>query len=499
MSSGRNRSFSFNTVVERGIAWLPYLVPVAMIFVFAARVNIIPRHVHNIGFSESNVIDGIIRLVQGLPLYGDPEQPPFDIIQYGPVMFHACAPVARLFGWGVDDPHRLFMLSRAFCLLCNVLAAVVNWRIGRVLGLPTWCRWLLIGLMATWMHEPYFSRPDSVYQLCCACLVYAALRTTMRHDARWRDAWMMGLWAMLAVFSKQSGVGPVAGVGIGLLVARGWPVAWRYALAALACNVAALAVCSATDGLDNMYANLVQGNVNGYKFPWWCLDPREPYMGMGLWVTPVALWLGYRMRKAGPVFRFLLPAMVVTYAWAFATAGKVGANMNYFMEHYLLAAITCMLVLYSTGVRLSLTRSVLFTALCAVLFLRASWFTKVFLFSGYPADEYAWYEEDLLARQALQEHGLRPNGGVVILGLQTFLDQQLGSQAWLKMKDIVEQSAERLPLDHSALFDEARNQDLRFVITVDTSYFIGPGMDRFPDWSPAFTTGRYTVHERTRR
>jgi hypothetical protein len=85
-----------------GSRYAPWLIALALAGVLVARIGLIPRHVHDIGFSEMNVVDGVVRLLEGLPLYGDPEQPPYDILQYAPLHYLVSAGAAKLLG---IDPH----------------------------------------------------------------------------------------------------------------------------------------------------------------------------------------------------------------------------------------------------------------------------------------------------------------------------------------------------------------------------------------------------------
>lgn len=476
---------------------LPWLIAAALICVLIARVGIIPRHVHDIGFSEMNVVDGVVRLLEGRPLYGDPEQPPYDIMQYAPLHYLACAGAAKLLGIDAHDAQALYMTSRWVSLLANVAMCVLLWRIASRLGLSGLSRWLLPGLMFTWLHEPYFSRPDSIYLLCCTGLIGTALQLQAREGPGWLDALRLGAWSALTLFSKQSGVGVVAGVGVAFLLNDGWRAAWRYGLAAFGVNAAALAALVATNGWHNVYANLVLGNVNGWSFPWFIVDPSEPYNGMGLWITPVALLLAHRLRRTHRrMATFLLASMVVTYLWAFAIAGKQGANMNYFMEHWLLCALACLLFIERSGN--GRVPSVVAFALTAMVLVRGAWFTWVFALSGYPPDRVADYRDDVQALRTLESHGLSQGDALFVVDRSSFVDQLAGGRSWLKQKDIIRLSGAALPLDHSAMFDNTRNGALRYVITSDTTAVLGHRYRAFTGWAHSFTAGRYHVYERAR-
>jgi hypothetical protein len=476
---------------------MPWILVIALFAAVSSRAWIIPKYVHNIGFSEQNVIDGILRLLDGRHLYGDPEQPPYDIMQYGPVHYYACAAIGHVLGLGEEEPQAAYILSRAVCLAANLGALWLLWGIGRHLRFSAWSRVLLMGLMFTWMHEPFFSRPDSVYQFFCTAIVALSLRTLDQGTVNWTQAMWAGLLSALAVFSKQSGAGFAAAMLLGFVIAGYWRVALRIGVMVLLFNVLFLGVVSGLDGLHNFYANVVLGNVNGFNWPWFALIPSEPYMGMAMWITPAALlaaWYLRRVKKDRATF--LIVSMLVSYVWAFATASKVGSNLNYFMEHWLLCAITCLLFVENSTIQAPRIQVGLILALSAIVLLRGAWFTKVFMFSGYPPDERAQYLDDLQAVKDLRQHGLSDTDAVFVVRQYSFIDQALGEQAWLKHKDILHQSREKLPLDHSLVFDNNRNQQLRYVLTTDTTDVLGQDEEVFVDWCHTFNAGRYAVYER---
>ena len=478
---------------------MPWLLGFAMAAAVFSRAYIIPRHVHNIGFSEMNVVDGVIRLMDGYPLYGDPEKPPFDIIQYSPIHYYITWACVEMLGLEHDRPNSIYMVNRVVSLLANLITLLVLWRLGAHLRLELWLRLLLMGLMFTWMHEPFFSRPDSIYQLCCAVFFGAALRTLGQGRLSWAGAMRLGVWSALVLFCKQSGVGPVLAVGCGLLLTADRHTTFRYATGVLLFNVLFLAALCLHDGWHNVYSNLVLGNVNGFGWPWFAFDPREPYIGMGLWITPAALFIGWRYRKLFSTESvFLLVAAIVMYAWAFITAFKVGSNMNYFMEHWLACSIICVLFISRSASTHSLFRDGLALALCAIVLLRATWFTKVFVFSGYPPDQIANYNDDLAAIDELRAHGLQATDAVFVVGEHSFIDQALGTRAWMKMKDIIRQSQSNLVLDHRILFDPERNGQLRFLLSADSTAFVRLEKEVFTGFHPSFRAGRYTAYERDR-
>src|SRR5690348_10182121 len=63
----------------------------------------------DLGGLERNVAVGIARLLRGESLYTNPEQPPFAIIQYGPVYYVIVAGICRVLGIGAERVEAIFL------------------------------------------------------------------------------------------------------------------------------------------------------------------------------------------------------------------------------------------------------------------------------------------------------------------------------------------------------------------------------------------------------
>lgn len=480
--------------------WLPALLCIVLLATAATRVSLIPRHVHNIGFSEPNIVDGVQRILSGTPLYGDPEAPPYDIMQYAPLHYYACAVLCVLTGTHADDVQAIYIASRTVSLLTNLLTLWLLWRLGRRLALPAWSRLLWITVLFTAMHEPYFSRPDGLYLFCCIGLFTTTIRALEEPATERRMMLYAALWSTVAIFTKQSAVGPLGATGLALLLQRRWAATgWFVLFTGMAC-LGALGVVVLANGWHNSYANIVLGNVNGFSMPWFLIVPPEVFSGLAFWITPVALMLGViNVRTKGrPVDKYLLTGSIVTWVWAFITGMKNGSNVNYLTEHYILSIPIILLWVRDAGDQLRTTQLVLITGLVVVLMARCASIVKTFAFSPYVPDDVAGYYGDIEAAEIIRAHGLAPGDGVFVMGQSSYLEQIFQQQAWLKQTDIIGLSKEALPLDYSAVFDAQRNDRLRYVISADPNEPLGYREHPLTGFVPSFEAGKYTVYVRAR-
>ena len=76
----------------------------------ASRISLINTHLLNIMGEEQNVVYGIIKWMQGSPLYTDPAILPMDIIQYAPSYYYLPAKWVQ-FGGSVYCGVRLYSVS----------------------------------------------------------------------------------------------------------------------------------------------------------------------------------------------------------------------------------------------------------------------------------------------------------------------------------------------------------------------------------------------------
>ena len=154
------------------VRWLVVMVIGAvMVWNASLRWQLLFQHRTELGGVEHNVIHGIQKVMLGHTLYEDPEQPPFDVIQYTPAYYLLCAAIGKALGLHGDDARAVFLLSRGVALVLWALMGWLVYRACRIGGAARWSAVLAAGitLCSTW--EQAFSRMDALAGAASAAVV----------------------------------------------------------------------------------------------------------------------------------------------------------------------------------------------------------------------------------------------------------------------------------------------------------------------------------------
>ena len=296
----------------------------------------------NIRGCEQNVIYTLQKVLLGKPLYGHPEEPPFDITQYGPLYYYGVYPLAAALHITAEQPARILSLARSV----SAAAGVATWlmavwlcvsvfRIGRRSAITA----ATLGLLAStpWW---YLARPDA---LQIALTFGAICLATSYFEASVKNAWQLAvlsaacLCGLLAVFAKQSAADFLVILGVFLLVRKDWR--GLAVFGAVACTGFALAsmwlVLTWGQAVEE---NLIGGLQNGFEIR----QAFEVYESISPWWMAVAVALSIAMYWAHSAqfwkrwFAFLLGGLFLTSALATL---KVGSASVYYAVFLWVASI----------------------------------------------------------------------------------------------------------------------------------------------------------------
>ncbi len=282
---------------------------------------------------ESNVVYGIQRLLAGWSLYSDPAQPPYAILQYTPLYYHACAVVGKLMGISPDDLMHVLVLNRSLSLLFNLLTCFIAYRLmTRELSVPR--LWTLGASLLMFMYiEPaQYGRPDSLESCCFMLAVYGALKYIEK--GKWAYLLWTGGAAVLATLAKQNGVMLIAVLGLFLMVfAKNWK---HLGLTCLAVGLSGIGLTWLMIGGEwKVFGqNVIQGVNNGVDVMYW-LDVVVGD-GLGKFFLPflVGGWAAWAWLRQGPSAKHRLLAWLIIGSFAFAllTGLKWGSIPSYFTD-----------------------------------------------------------------------------------------------------------------------------------------------------------------------
>ena len=446
-----------------------------------------------LGGVEHNVVYGIQKLLLGIPLYQDPEAPPFDVIQYTPSYYVVCALAAKVFGIAGDDARAIFLLSRSVALCFNILMAFLVYRTCRILDAPSWASGLAAIFSFCTLWEQSYSRMDAM----AAALAFGAIM----YFAIWlkapRHRWLI-LCALLSVTSfmtKQSGIVVMILPGLYLLTTAQWIPLRTMTISILCFSIPALGMLSCFGTLHACWQNIVHGLANGYSFQLWqdlVYPPTYKYF-VG-WHILMVLIIVHAIRSSSPGLRFLALAIPFSLAFALATGLKYGSRLNYLHESLVLTFIGTAVLLNSiTNVRWN-NRLAWGSAFYGCLFAgfrtnsAMTWYRV-----GEPdAQQQQVFKNDLVMRHTLlHDLHLQPNDFIFIT-YRDYLEHYFVGQSLLTQKDIVQYSRHQL-FDYSRFHAAMRDGSVRFIITDQPPAPIVYMDSTYTGWAPIRQLNGYTI------
>ena len=292
--------------------------------------------------SECSTIFPIQRVAAGLPLYTDPEQPPFYINEYTPLYFTLVGTLYRLLGWDPENAHRAYLLSRL------VSAGVVLAALGLVyamlrayLKISVLQALLLVSVQACLLgfFNLTHSRQDSLLFFWTTLYVGLAARAVYRPDPR---AWVAAaVVAVLAFFTKQSGMLHCFLLAFFLLQERHYKT-FVQAVGAAALTVAGcLLLLGSTENLSLFFTNIFKGVVHPLSFDWFYFGSIERLLGPFAVLIAGGFLIGFYWLNTSPdaFRRFLGWAVFAFFGFACLSAFKTGSGVGYFEDWSYLACL----------------------------------------------------------------------------------------------------------------------------------------------------------------
>jgi hypothetical protein len=282
---------------------------------------------------EEETLLSVWKAVHGLPVYGDPWQPPFTVSPYGWLFFHAHAVWSRIWlaACGLDDAW-LPTVSRGFTLVGTAVAIAALRGVLRATpgggGRPAW------PLAAVAIVNPLFhwwsftTRPD-VWALAFELVALAAAARALVSD-RFSRLLPVAAACSLAWAFRQSSVSVLVAVGMALVLAG----RWRHLAALVAIMAAVFGITFAVLGRDfwesAIVAMALAGDMDvgrGLRIGVAALA-KDPLLAVSA-AALVPAAIGWRRWWHDPVVRLLVIAGVGAAGFQLALAGRSGADTNY--------------------------------------------------------------------------------------------------------------------------------------------------------------------------
>lgn len=451
---------------------------VAFLFVLTVflRLVLIDTYKADYGGSDQNVIYGIQRILLSEPLYQDPSQPAYAIIQYTPLHYYLAAGTARLFHIDGRNVEGVFAVSRTLNLLFNLLTILI------VAGMiRTWSSardkiwtYALPAIIILTTH--YYVRIDSLEIL----FFTAAMATYLRYLQRggtglvWRAALLCGA----CVMSKQNGVLSIGIIGFSLLfqqrklfLAIGFGV-----LSILAAGVIAW-LCNGNHWLA-FYQNPYLGLKNGMDFSWlYTIFISQFYYDLILcyFVSAVLAFYAFRATK-DKAYQFIATGAVLSFLFALVSGLKIGSSNNYFTEMLLFVLVGLPLFLESdysdrTLFRLGRKRVSLrlFAGIAFFVLITSKtmgFFTSIYIEKRLVSDK-AEYEREAGLYRYFKETLQLKQGEHVYFTNRAWLDNFFIGYSLFPCKDVIYQTYVSSPntFDYSGFIQGMNTGLVKYVVT----------------------------------
>lgn len=482
--------------------WVTLAMGIALGVMLYLRVKLLPFHVLNMGGVDQNIVQGTVRLLLGEPLYGDPTAPPFPIIQYAPLYFHLHAWLCATLGFGSERLQDIYVAGRVLCLLLNLGTMFLVMRTARGLGLGGTLPLLAGAFLITALTEMYFLRPDALYLFFFWAHVLLFLRVAREGPrASALSLALSALMAVLAVFSKQSGVVIPLMAASWFLYQKRWRDLFHFTAY---CGVfSLLGLIWLLGGNDPWaaYANVVLGNANGTDVRHMISHLTSKYGHMILaWLLLGGVLSVVELRRGrDPMRSYLALGGLVAMAWAMLTALKRGSNANYYNEAQMIFVLLglCMLQERPWAKAPRFAPFVLGLMVLVSLARTGMYFSSVEI-THYRRDEPEPYARDMRIADRIRANGLAPEDHVFLLG-RGYTEMLLAPHTLLNAKDIVHVSAEGFRLDLSEFRRMLGDGAVRYIIApadVEAGELAYDGIT-LTGYVPLFTEQDVTVFERS--
>lgn len=286
-----------------------------------------------------NVLYGIKRLVDGLPLYTSPEQPPFPVIQYMPLYFYLVKTLASISGH--TEIHSLMVLNRCLCLIadlaCTWLLSVMLIRSFRMSILSSWTLALVYFVS---IPAIIYGRVDNFYLLFTITTIAISIRNLISYDnqrgaeSNFRSWVLPGILAGLSVLTKQTGLF-LCIFTVSFLIVRLKDLKSAMIFSTTALIVFASGILLMQPGeIQSFLLNVVDGVKNGINTNWFIEVLLKNYFLKHSYLIALGIltaWLEWNNRKS-VLSSFIGCGIAWYFIVATASSLKAGSGPNYYLE-----------------------------------------------------------------------------------------------------------------------------------------------------------------------
>ncbi len=458
------------TGILRMVFPLSVLVAVGVfLLLFLGRVGLISSYHHDLGGVEPNIIYGVQQLLDGKPLYSDPNQPPYAVVMYSPLYFHFTAAIGRLTNVNPHEPIEVYRISRSVAFFFNlVFIGMLLLILVRHFNIRVLVAMVVCSLVFSYLRITDFGRPDSLYHLMALMTMAGFLEYLKTEQQRW---WVLAsVLSVVSIFAKQSGL-IVPFILLFYLMFYGNN--FRQLLQTLGIMVISFAVLWLLFSGDSyvFWQNVYQGVSNGVSWDWFkrrilFFYMRELALFAGLVLALSALFL---VRDYSNSKKFVGVAVLGFFFFALLTSLKWGSMPSYFTPFLTMGWIGITAWLYSDQQTIKYHQDAVFglVALCCF----ATEVPHKYNTFRDKEDTTAYYQSKQVANYLKEEANIQPTDHLLALVDKQylmekhFLNNFLFQHAILPSKDIFTCCSYPLKkFDYSILNKQAEHGLIKYLV-----------------------------------
>jgi hypothetical protein len=319
-------SAPMNKKLDTLLFWLTVLLAG---YVLLCRIFLIFSYQTNLGGFEQIFIYFTQRVMGGLPLYTNPEDPPFSIVQYTPVYFYSLSAVARLFGFHVSrDIIELYWIGRAISFVANCATVWIIYRLARLVNGTTARALPFLFIVFNCLLTPHqlSARPDAL-EICFMMLfIFYLCSYHYSADKKYLLGSFVSGW--LAILTKQQ-----CGMEICIVVAsylffnrERWKALVGWGIAVSLFFSAAFILCFRQQYLPVLFSKL--SDEASFAYLLILLKCFRDYVWITGFLLLYVLLYAWK-KKIPPALHFLVASTVILFIYNMLTMSLWGSTFVY--------------------------------------------------------------------------------------------------------------------------------------------------------------------------
>jgi hypothetical protein len=376
-----NRFFGFLDKHYLNIAFTFFFIFLLLILVI--RIAIVFCYHGQLGGIDNNFDYPVMRLLKSLTIYPDPEDYPFAVNPYAPLLFYISGAVCQLTGIEAGDGIQIYFVTRGVCLCCDLITMYMLYRVMRT-GFAIDKLIAGMGALAFFYLVSYWgytlNRSDSMVLMWFGVIMYVLFCYAGKPSLV--QMLILAVLCNLAIFSKQNAIITPAFVGALLLYNRQWKLLFSFLGFFLLLFTGSLFLFTNLYSSGNFAAHLVYALNNRIDFRWYYINIFKALL-QGYMIIPFSagLYLAFRwvFTSSNRTLGALSLITLLVTGWSLGLALKWGSHIGYLHESLFCSTILLAYVLTKTTLA-ALRQKLVLPALFGLLFIFSNSLLQLFFY-----------------------------------------------------------------------------------------------------------------------